>query len=71
MAIEDPIVEEVRATRKAIEAAANNDYTVLYAEMIELQKQYTLRLITTPLPLEAIDLPTRYGHTPDKTGDEK
>ena len=54
MTIEDPIVAEVRAARKKIEATYGNDFQLLYKQMIELQKQYSLKLVTSPLPVRAI-----------------
>jgi len=54
MTTEDPIVAEVRATRKKIEATYDNDFHLLYKQMMELQKQYSLKLVTDPLPLRAI-----------------
>jgi hypothetical protein len=54
MTTEDPIVAEVRAARKKIETAYGNDFQQLYTRMVELQKQYSLRLVTSPLPLRAI-----------------
>jgi hypothetical protein len=54
MTTEDPIVAEVRAARKKIEATYGNDFHMLYKKMMELQKQYSLRLVTSPLPLRAI-----------------
>ena len=54
MTTEDPIVAEVRAARKKIEATYENDFHLLYKRMMELQKQYSLKLVTSPLPLRAI-----------------
>ena len=50
MTTDDPIVEEVRATRKKIESALGNEFKTLYQQMLELQKQYSSRLVTIPLP---------------------
>ena len=54
MTNEDSIVAEVRAARKKIEATYGNDFYLLYRQMMELQKQYSLKLVTSPLPLRAI-----------------
>lgn len=51
---DDPIVAEVRAVRKKIEAVCNDDFKLLYKQMLELQKQYSIDLITHPLPLRAM-----------------
>jgi len=54
MTNEDPIVAEVRAVRKKIEATYGDDFNLLYKQMMELQKQYSRSLIISPLPLRAI-----------------
>ena len=67
MAPDDPIVAEVRETRKKIEMAANNDFETLYERMVELQKQYPYRLITAPLPLPVVTLYTERRRDPDES----
>ena len=54
MTNEDPIVAEVRAARKKIEASYGNDFKLLYQHMLELQKQYSHNLVTSPLPVRTI-----------------
>ncbi len=68
MTTEDPIVAEVRASRKKIEATYGNDFHLLYKRMIEMQKQYSLRLITSPLPLRAITWSLQKATLPSVSG---
>jgi uncharacterized protein YacL len=51
---EDAIVAEVRVTRKKIEEATGNDFKALNRKMLELQKQFADRLVTSPLPLSQV-----------------
>jgi len=59
MMTDDPIVAEVRATRKKIEAIAGADFVTLYKQMLVLQKQYAYRLVTSPLPVFVRELPAQ------------
>ncbi len=68
MTTEDPIVAEVRATRKKIEATYGNDFHLLYERMMELQKQYSLKLVTSPLPLRAITWSLQKATLPGVSG---
>jgi len=54
MVVDDPIVAEVRATRQKIETIYNNDFNLLYQQMVELQKQYARNLVTRPLSLPEV-----------------
>ena len=45
---EDPIVEEVRQTRREIEAEARNDIETIFAKALETQKRYAGRLVSCP-----------------------
>ena len=68
MTTEDPIVAEVRAARKKIEATYGNDFYMLYKQMMELQKQYSLRLVTSPLPLRPITWSLQKASLPSVSG---
>ena len=68
MTNEDPIVAEVRAARKKIEATCGNDFHLLYKRMMQLQKQYSLKLVTSPLPLRAITWSLQKAALPDVSG---
>lgn len=64
MTQEDPIVAEVRASRKIIENACKNDAGELYQRMLVLQNSSLQKLVTQPLPtpiikwsFEQVDLP--------------
>lgn len=63
--IDDPIVAEVRETRKKFEASYNNDFKAFYKQMIDLQQQYSDRLVTSPLPLQVVIWPTQHQLAPD------
>ncbi len=68
MTTEDPIVAEVRAVRKKIEATYGNDFYSFYKRMTELQKQYSLKLVTSPLPLRAITWSLQKATLPNVSG---
>ncbi len=68
MTNEDPIVAEVRAARKSIEAIYGDDFHLLYKRMMELQKQYALKLVTSPLPVRAITWSLQKATLPSVSG---
>jgi len=44
----DPIVEEVRKQRLAIEAECGNDFEQIFEQAIEIQKKIPARLVSKP-----------------------
>jgi len=45
---EDPIVEEVRKVRHEIEAENGDDFERIFSSAIEIQNQYTDRVVSRP-----------------------
>ena len=48
---QDPIVEEVRAIRREIEAEHENDFEKIYEAVRERQRHYGSRLVPAPVLL--------------------